>query len=200
MHALVGLLTHLIALVPQHLGRVDHVVERPVLLGVLAAHLLPVGGQEALRVEEARQPEAVGPAVLEPARQLLGAQQDVAEPHAHRRRHKVGHLGPERRHAREEERVDRVRQVGAHHNRAGNRQLEVGERRAQHRDDLLQPVDLLPQADVERLLPAERLDARLDVVAAVVRRQLRLERLDLAQHDVLARLARAAARVLWRDV
>ena len=84
VHALVGPLAHLVLLHVDDLGHVDNVVERPALLGVLAAHLLTVGGQEALRVEEAGEPEDVGPPALEPAGELLGAVDDGAEPGSQR--------------------------------------------------------------------------------------------------------------------
>ena len=67
--------------------------------------------------------------------------------------------------------------------------------------DLLQPVDLLLEADVERLAhAAQRLDPRLDVVGLEVGRQLGLQFLDHLQHHLLARQPAAAAALLGLDV
>ena len=67
--------------------------------------------------------------------------------------------------------------------------------------DLLQPVDLLLEADVERLAhAAQALDPRLDVVGLEVGRQLRLQVLDHLQHHLLARQPAAAAALLGLDV
>ena len=60
----------------------------------------------------------------------------------------------------------------------------------------MQPIHLLLQADVEWLGPTEPLDRVAHVVILVAARQLRLKRLDHAQHCVLARLAAAAAALL----
>jgi len=145
---------HLVPLLLEHLvGRHD-VIERPAIARVLAAHVLPVGGEEARRVEEAGQPEAERPAVLQPCRELLRAVEDVGEPHAHVGRREVGDLRPARRHARHEERVERLRELGRHDDGAGDGQLERGEVGAQLLEHLLQPVDLLLEANVERLAEA----------------------------------------------
>ena len=67
--------------------------------------------------------------------------------------------------------------------------------------DLLQPVDLLLEADVERLAHAAQcLDPHLDIVGLVVGRQLGLQVLDHLQHHLLARQPAAAAALLRLDV
>eukprot|EP00964_Phaeocystis_antarctica_P117989 scaffold81813_cov45-Phaeocystis_antarctica.AAC.1 len=134
--ALVGALLDLVALLPEHLGGVDDVVERPAVPRVLAADLLPVGREEAGGVEEARQPEGAGPAAAQPRRELLGAREDVDEPHPHVGRHELRDLGPGRGHARHEEGVEGVGEVGRHDDRAGDGELEVRQHRPHHGDDL----------------------------------------------------------------
>lgn len=102
-------------------GRVDHVVERPVLLGVPSAHLLPVCSQEALRVEESRQPEGVGPVALQPVHELLIAREDVHPPQADVGHDQLRDVLPESGHARHEERVEHLRQLCRHDDRACGR-------------------------------------------------------------------------------
>eukprot|EP00964_Phaeocystis_antarctica_P136255 scaffold100686_cov63-Phaeocystis_antarctica.AAC.1 len=199
--ALVGALLDLVALEPEHLGAVDDVVERPAVLAVPSADLLPVGRQEAGGVEEARQPEGRRPAVAQPLSELVGAVEDVEPPHAHVGREQHGDLGPHGGHARHEEGVESLAQLGRHDDGAGDGELELREHEAHRADDLLQPVDLLLEADVERLAhAAQALDARAHVVRLVVGRHLGLQVVDHLQHRLLAREAAAAAALLGLDV
>jgi len=63
--------------------------------------------------------------------------------------------------------------------------------------DLLQPVDLLLEADVERLAHAtQRLDPHLDVLGLEVGWQFGLQVFDHLQHHLLARQPTAAAALL----
>mmetsp|Transcript_36303 Transcript_36303/g.72197 ORF Transcript_36303/g.72197 Transcript_36303/m.72197 type:complete len:386 (-) Transcript_36303:1608-2765(-) len=169
-----------------------------------AADLLTGGCQKARRVEEAGQPEAHGTAALEPSGELFGTVGHVGKPHAdqhlhwHRDRH---HLGPRRGHLGVEERIDRVGEDGRHDDGARNSELEIREDVAQRLEHHLHPIDLLLEADVERLAePAECLDAHLGLLGVVVGRHLGLKVANHVEHNLLAGEAAAAATLLRLDV
>mmetsp|Transcript_2703 Transcript_2703/g.7733 ORF Transcript_2703/g.7733 Transcript_2703/m.7733 type:complete len:215 (+) Transcript_2703:228-872(+) len=80
INALLWAASHLVFLRFLYLIRRGDVIKGPVLLDVLATHLLAVRREEALRVEEAGKPEAVGPVVLHPAEELLVTPEDIHPP------------------------------------------------------------------------------------------------------------------------
>ena len=83
-----------------------HLVERPL---VLARHLLHDGGEEGLRVEEARQPHGVGKLeVGHPALELLDALQQVGVPLGEAVQRRVGPLHPRLRNRVQEHRVTQI--------------------------------------------------------------------------------------------
>mmetsp|Transcript_4252 Transcript_4252/g.11007 ORF Transcript_4252/g.11007 Transcript_4252/m.11007 type:complete len:278 (-) Transcript_4252:244-1077(-) len=194
VHALLGSSPQLVLVVFENLRVVDHVVERPVLLGVPPTHLLPIGCEEALRVEEAREPEGQRAVAVQPVGQLLVARKDVHPPQSNVGHHELRDLLPELGHPGHEERVEHLRKLGRHDDGACNRELEVDKHPTNDGDDLLQPVDLLREADVERAAHAAyRLDLLVHLVAHEVGRQLQLQVLRLLEDDLLAGEATAAA-------
>mmetsp|Transcript_17849 Transcript_17849/g.51967 ORF Transcript_17849/g.51967 Transcript_17849/m.51967 type:complete len:344 (-) Transcript_17849:2989-4020(-) len=187
----------LVLLLLLHLVRGNHVVESPVLLDVLATHLLAVRREEALRIEEAGEPEAVGPVVFHPRIELFVAAEHVDPPEADVWHDELRHLLPALGHAREIERVEGVLELGCHDNGASDGKLEVCKHLAHESEHLLQAVNLLRKADVEGLAhAADGLDARRFLVHVVVRGELGLQVLDDLEHLLLAREPARAAPLL----
>mmetsp|Transcript_6834 Transcript_6834/g.15120 ORF Transcript_6834/g.15120 Transcript_6834/m.15120 type:complete len:278 (+) Transcript_6834:350-1183(+) len=105
----------------RHLTGHHHVIQRPLVAGVLAVHLLLHGSQEALGVEEASHPVGLGAAQVEPLVELVKALQQASEPVTQR----VGLpalLHPRIRDTRHVERIQCVNQTTTQCDSAGNSQ------------------------------------------------------------------------------
>ena len=175
----------------------DDVVQRPLVLGlrVRARDLLQRGGEEALGVEEAREPVGLGPAVVEPPAELLVAVDEAREPRSHARR-LPGHPDPHGRDAAVVEGVEGLDEVRGEDDGARDGQAEVLERLARQVDDDVEPVDLLAQVHGERLALAQLRDLLDHVLPLEHGRHLLEPVLAEAVHLVLPRLpARPAARL-----
>mmetsp|Transcript_60189 Transcript_60189/g.148006 ORF Transcript_60189/g.148006 Transcript_60189/m.148006 type:complete len:435 (-) Transcript_60189:5812-7116(-) len=184
---------YVLGLVLRNLGEDGHVVERPASVG--ASHLLAHGREEALAIREAREPEGLGTAALDPLVELLVPPQQRLVPDAHRRREPRA-LEPQRRHLGVGQRVQGLREVVGHDDGAVDGQLQVLKGAAHDIEDALQHVHLLAEGDVDGLGDAALVEVRLDLLLLEGPRQLRQEVLGHLRHHLLARRPLSAAAAL----
>ena len=147
-HAILELL-HVLRRV-RHLRRHNHVVQRPLILGVLPVHLLLHRGEETLWVEETREPVRLGPALPQPLIQLLVPHEQALEPRADRRA-LPRLLEPRRGDGGVEELVQRVHQVTRERQRSRDCELKILESLGGEDYDDVQPVNLLPEVNGQGL-------------------------------------------------
>mmetsp|Transcript_18745 Transcript_18745/g.47533 ORF Transcript_18745/g.47533 Transcript_18745/m.47533 type:complete len:280 (+) Transcript_18745:541-1380(+) len=164
---------------------------------VLARVHLKHAGHEALREEEARQPEAARQPVLQPAAHERDARVVVLDPGRERLERRVRPARPQLGHLVVEHRVVHGLQLGAHHHQALERLLQLRQRAGHGGGQAVEAVHLLAQHHAQRVeLP------RLGAVEQSVRRLLARQHLGQLSHqvgrhlahDVIAALATRAAR------
>mmetsp|Transcript_61073 Transcript_61073/g.142897 ORF Transcript_61073/g.142897 Transcript_61073/m.142897 type:complete len:326 (-) Transcript_61073:352-1329(-) len=197
----------------KHFSVRDHIIQSPLLLLVLACHLLTHACQEALGVREAREPVGSHDAspILQPVVQHLLTFGQASEP-ASEVGHKPGDfsarrvVGPSSWHTRVKEESKIFHELGRHHHSSVDGGGHVREVRAHDGDDVLKSLQLLEQEDVQRSRKAlvrclwralQLLDLRSEDLLHEVRRHLGEVVRAHVLHDFIGRLASGAAGILW---
>lgn len=99
--------------------------------------------QERLCEEEARQPKDDGHAVVQPIPQEVDALHEIGDVACERLPRRVGFAGPHDGDDADDEAPPELLEVRVHHNEALHRLLKLQEARADDRQQLVEPLELL---------------------------------------------------------